>query len=277
MGDPPFTVLLPVYRGDQADFVRQAYRSVTTAQTLPPDNVLIVRDGPVSDDIEAALCDFETDATTTVLRLPENVGLASALNAGLAQVRTPIVARADADDVCLPHRFATQLPIVAGGVDVVGSSIAEFSSDPSQPERVRRAESDPTRLRQSAQFECPFFHPTVMFKVDAVQAAGGYRHLALLEDYLLWATMIAGGATVANCAEVLVHYRVGAGAYDRRGGFGIARSEFALQRQLRRLGLTTRIQFARNVVLRCGYRLAPTQARQWLYWRRRRGDGAPLT
>ncbi len=75
--------------------------------------------------------------------------------------------------------------------------------------------------------------------------------MALMEDYLLFTRMVAGGAVPANIAEPLVHYRVGDGAYaPSRGRVRLLRSEVALQRRFRALGLTTRGQFARNVAVR---------------------------
>jgi hypothetical protein len=62
-----------------------------------------------------------------------------------------------------------------------------------------------------------------------------------------------------------VRYRVGAGAYARRGGTGLLRSELALQRRFRDLGLTTRGQYARNVIVRGGYRLVPEALRRTAY------------
>ena len=276
MGEQPFTVLLPVYRGDDPGFFRAAYRSVTVEQTLPPDYVLIVQDGPVNSALDAVVREFENDATTSVLRLPANSGLAYALNAGLANVTTEIVARADADDVCLPQRFATQIPIIAAGADIVGSSIAEFDTDPGSPSRIRRVETDPERLRRNARFESPFHHPTIVYRASAVAKAGGYRDVPLLEDYLLWGAMIQSGARVANCADVLLCYRVGSGAYGRRGGTGIMRSEFALQREFRRMGFTTRRQYIRNIAIRCFYRLVPEPVRRWAYRVRQRMKNARM-
>ncbi len=86
-----------------------------------------------------------------------------------------------------------------------------------------------------------------------------------MEDYLLFARMLAAGARPANLAEPLVNYRVGAGAYARRGGQRLLRSELALQRRLRRLGFTTPLQYARNLVVRGGYRLIPEQIRRVAY------------
>lgn len=260
-----FTVLLPVYRGDRADQVAAAYQSVTTAQSLPPDQVLIVRDGPVSEELDALLDGYASTPGTTVLRLAENHGLTYALNAGLAQITTEFVARADADDICLPDRFATQIPLLIAGADIVGSAIAEFEDDPNQPGQVRPVETDPDALAKKARWESPFHHPTVIFRRSTVAAVGGYPEQPLLEDYLLWATLILAGARIANCEQVLVCYRVGAGAYQRRGGAKLFRSELALQKRFRQLGFTTTRQWLRNVVVRGGYRLVPTGLRRGIY------------
>jgi hypothetical protein len=86
-----------------------------------------------------------------------------------------------------------------------------------------------------------------------------------MEDYLLWAKMIVARAAVANVAEPLVQYRVGDGAYARRGGWRQLRAELALQRRFRRIGFTTRGQCLRNVVVRGGYRLVPERIRRTAY------------
>ena len=96
-------------------------------------------------------------------------------------------------------------------------------------------------------------------------AAGGYTDMALLEDYLLFTRMVQAGARPANIADPLVHYRVGAGAYARRGGTALLRSELALQHRFRQLGITTRGQYLRNVLVRGGYRLVPEAVRRAAY------------
>ncbi len=45
----PFTLLLSVYDGDRPDFLERAFRSAVDDQTLRPDQVVIVRDGPVRE------------------------------------------------------------------------------------------------------------------------------------------------------------------------------------------------------------------------------------
>ena len=50
-----------------------------------------------------------------------------------------------------------------------------------------------------------------------------------------------------------------------RGGTGLLRSELALKRRFRDLGITPRSQFTRNVLVRGGYRLVPEPVRRTAY------------
>ena len=267
---PPFSVLLPVYRGDRADFLRRSLASVTVEQTLRPDEVLIVRDGPVPDELEDVLArarrgELSGTVPVRVLELADNAGLALALEAGLAEAAHEVVARQDADDISVPERFATQLPLIAAGYDLVGSAIQEFDDEADTDGVIRRQPSDPEEIRRALALRDPFNHPSVVYRAAAVHAAGGYRPLDLMEDYWLFARMIHDGARATNVPQVLVRYRVGAGAYERRGGLRLLRSELELQVSMRRAGIITAPQYARNLAVRASYRLVPTAARQAAY------------
>ncbi|GGI08652.1 glycosyltransferase [Isoptericola cucumis] len=276
--DHGFSVLLPVYAGDDAAHLERGFLSVTRDQTLRPHEVVVVRDGPVGDDIAAVLARLHelTDVPVSLVPLERNVGLARALEAGLEACKHEIVARADADDISRPERFAVQVPLVAAGHDVVGSAIQEFEDDELDPGMVR---VPPTgdEIAAAARFRDPFNHPSVVYRRSAVAAAGGYEHLDLMEDYLLFARMIAAGARAENVTEPLVLYRVGAGAYARRGGRRLLASELALQRTLHSEGFVTGPQMVRNVVVRAGYRLVPEGVRKVGYraFTRLRGGYVP--
>lgn len=263
------SLLLPVWAGDQPGFLTEAFRSTVDAQTRRPDQVVIVRDGPVDAHLAACIDALAADSPVPVevVAIPRNVGLGPALDAGLDACRHDVVARMDADDISLPHRFAVQMPIMETGIDLLGSGLLEIGSDPGDVVGRRTPPVDPDTIRIRARFADPFNHPTVVYRRELVRAVGGYTDFALMEDYLLWAKMIMAGARVANVAEPLVYYRVGAGAYARRGGLGQLRAELAVQRRFRQLGFTTGVQFARNVLMRGGYRLVPERVRRLAYRR----------
>lgn len=269
MQPEPFTLLMTVYGGDQAEHVRDAFRSAVQLQTLRPDQVVLVQDGPVPPAMADCLRELVAGSPVKVeyVHLEHNRGLGPALDAGLHAAGHDIVARMDADDVAMPHRFQTQVPLVRAGADLVGAGLLEFGTDITDVVGRRIPPSDPADIARYSRLHDPFNHPTVVYRRSAVVAAGGYGDLPLMEDYWLFARMIAGGATVVNLTEPLVYYRVGDGAYERRGGVALLRAELRLQRELLRRGFTTRAQYVRNVSVRGGYRLTPAWIRRPLYRR----------
>lgn len=274
---------MPVYRGDDAGHVTRAFHSTVHDQLRQPDEVVVVQDGLITPELASALERLESGSPVPVrrLRLHHNVGLAQALQCGLSACTHEVVARMDADDISLPHRFAVQMPVIEAGADLVGSAMVEFDHERSgaregaPQERLRVPPLGPGAIGAAARLRSPFNHPTVIYRRSAVLEAGGYRDLPLLEDYWLFSRMIAAGARVANLAEPLVMYRVDAGSYERRGGVRLLRSELGLQRRLHREGFTTTREMTRNLVVRGGYRLVPVQVRRAAYRRVFTTQGEP--
>jgi glycosyltransferase involved in cell wall biosynthesis len=262
----PFTLLLSVWDGDQPEHLLQAFCSAVDEQTLRPAQVVIVRDGPVRDDLAACLTDLHktSPVPVTLVPLDSNRGLGPALDAGMAASQFDVIARMDADDVAMPHRFEVQIPLIAEA-DIVGAGLLEFVGDIDNVVGQRVPPTDPEQIQRYARMHDPFNHPTVIYRRQAVQAAGGYGDLPLMEDYALFARMLQNGARAVNVAEPLVYYRVGATAFKRRGGADLLRSELRLQREFRRQGFTTPGEYARNVMVRGGYRLIPWWARRAVY------------
>ncbi|WP_241682855.1 glycosyltransferase [Actinomadura sp. J1-007] len=271
--DEPFALLMTVYGGDREEYVRAAFRSAVADQSLRPAQVVLVQDGPVAPELARCLRELvaASPVEVTFLPLEHNRGLGPALDAGLQASRYDIVARMDADDVAMPHRFQLQVPLVRSGADLVGAGLLEFGADTDDIKGRRIPPSDPYDIARYSRLHDPFNHPTVVYRRSAVLAAGGYGDLPLMEDYWLFVRMIANGARVVNVAEPLVYYRVGDGAYERRGGRALLRSELRLQREMRREGFISRAQYWRNVMVRGGYRLVPTAIRRPFY----RGIVAP--
>lgn len=264
-----FALLMPVYRGDDAAHFTKAFTSSVAEQSLKPAEVVLVQDGPVGRELAAAIDRAVETSPVPVTRhvIERNVGLARALAIGLDLTEHEIVARMDADDISLPERFATQYPLVEGGADLVGTGMFEFLDDGGAIVGRRTPRTGHDEIARYARFHDPFSHPTVMYRKSAVDRAGGYQPLGLMEDYWLFARMIDTGASVANIPDPLVMYRVGAGAYARRGGRAQWHSELELQRALRRIRFTSRWEYVRNVTVRGVYRFVPERVRKVAYRR----------
>lgn len=275
-GRAEFSLLLPVYGGDDPEFLRLAFESSVDRQTLKPTEAVIVQDGPVPDALAAELARIERDSPIPVvmLRLPENRGLTGALNSGLKACSCEVAARMDADDVSVPERFEKQWALMSQGYDLVGTGMVEFERDPEVLGEVRVPPVGAARIRDHARAHNPFNHPTMMYRIEALDRVGGYEPFGKMEDYWLGVRLIDSGAKVENIAEPLVRYRVGAGAFNRRGGWAEARTEWRLQRELLRMGFITPPQYVRNVVLKGAYRLMPAGLKR-LVFRKVVGGGLP--
>jgi glycosyltransferase involved in cell wall biosynthesis len=262
----PFSLLLSVYDGDRPDYIRRAFRSAVDDQTVRPDQVVIVRDGPVRDELVECLDELRATSPVpvTFVELQHNAGLGPALDQGLAASWFDVIARMDADDVAMPHRFEVELPLIQDA-DIVGGGLLEFGEDTDDIVGQRVPPTDPDQIQRYARMHDPFNHPTVVYRRHAVLAAGGYGDFPLMEDYALFARMLDSGARAINVAEPLVFYRVGAKSFKRRGGAGLLRSELRLQREFRQQGFTSAPEYVRNVLVRGGYRLIPWWCRRAVY------------
>jgi hypothetical protein len=261
-----FTVLMALYCGDSIVLFEAAVHSVF-ANTLPPNQFLIVVDGPIPGNLRASLQILETRyPLIELVHLPENKGLANALNIGLQLVKFAWVLRADADDLNLPERFATLAAVCADNpkVQLVGSAILEVDED-AQPLAIREPPCSKEEIHQFAKKRNPFNHMTVAYRLDAVLDCGGYPNIFLKEDYGLWCLFLAKGYAVMNIKTILVHAAAGMSMFGRRGGFRYAKSEWQMQRLMVQCGLKNHAQAILDGIVRAGFFLIPSSLRGLIY------------
>ena len=55
----PFSVAMSVYKNDNPDFLEQALSSIIDIQTIVPDEVILVVDGPVSNEIDNVIKNYQ--------------------------------------------------------------------------------------------------------------------------------------------------------------------------------------------------------------------------
>lgn len=263
-----FTVLMAVYCRDSPALFRMAVESVF-ANTLQPNAFILVVDGPVPIALEQEIASLKDRFAITVHCLPENIGLAGALNEGLALVATEWVLRADADDYNLPHRFsamAEALIASADSLDMFGSAIVEVDPDGTQL-AIRRTVEDHKDIRRFASKRNPFNHMTVGMRAALARSAGGYPDVFLKEDYALWASLLKLNARTANLPDVLVRATTGRAMYGRRGGLKYALSEIHLQRHLVRCELKGYSAAVVDGLMRSAVFLVPSSLRAFVYTR----------
>lgn len=212
-------ILLPVKNG--VAFLAESIDSVV-AQTESDWRLLVLDHGSTDGSCEMAQRYSERDPRIQVHSLPQAQGLSGLLNMGLDLADCNYVLRHDADDICVPDRFALQLAgfrqqpecIAMGGhaelMDAAGTTTG-MQSMPLGRHRVSAA----------SLFRNPVIHPTAMLEFAAVQRMGvryGQDFLGLVpdaerlevpnlaEDYFLFGQLAVLGQ-VDNIPHRLLRYR----------------------------------------------------------------------
>jgi glycosyltransferase involved in cell wall biosynthesis len=271
-----FSVLMPVYDGERPEFLRQSLESLVM-QTAHPTEVMIVRDGPLNRELDSVLASYANVLPMNAVKLEKHGGLGRALRVGLDSCSNEIIARMDSDDICLPHRFESQLEFFERHLHAaaVGAAIGEFVDDPHRIVSVRRLPCGGKGLRNFAKFRNPLNHMTVMFRRSAVVAAGGYRNFPGLEDYDLWVRMLARGMEIRNMPEILVLVRSGNGMAKRRGGVAYARNEIRLYRHFLKIGFVSAPECSLSILTRVIVRIIPAALRPIIYRKFLRQEATP--
>ncbi|RAH38226.1 glycosyltransferase [Halomonas sp. SL1] len=263
-----FCVLLSVYKNENPIFFSQALASIWDEQYLKPSQIVLVKDGPLTDDLEKVIdvWDGKIGNRLTVLSLQDNVGLGEALNAGLSVCRYELVARMDTDDIALPHRFSSQVSFMEKYPEISASSSAIEEWDENM-ERLLDTRSLPIggkSLRSFSKLRSPLNHPATIFRKSDVLAVGGYPSLRKAQDYALWSLMIKKNYTLANLPDVLLKMRAGYGLLSRRG-WGYFQHELTLLRYQRDIGFINYCQYVRGLFIRGGGRLSPSFVKEIAY------------
>jgi glycosyltransferase involved in cell wall biosynthesis len=261
-----FTVLISVYAKDKPKYFDEAVASIWDSQTLRPGQIVLVKDGPLTKELECSINRWaeKIGKFLTIVPLPENNGLGAALNVGLKQCWFDLVARMDSDDISLPDRFEKQLAFMDANPDIIASSaFIEEIDESGKVVFVRRLPELHENLIRYSKIRSPFNHVAVIYRRNSILGIGGYPNI-FPEDWALWALLIQNDCRIANMQEILVKVRVSEEFIYRRG-LSFLIGEIKLFRYQKEIGFLTWPEYLRNVTIRIGIRLLPAFVRRWLY------------
>jgi len=237
-------------------------------QDLLPAEIVLIRDGPVTPDVESCIQKFGDRLPFLHVYFAKNRGLGDALRDGLNKCTHDLVARVDSDDRSLTHRFETQVNYLEQeiSVSVVGGWLREYyDQGRSGNLAIRKTPLDYRSLRRLAKWRNPINHPTVMFRKSHVLACGSFESCHFFEDYFLWAKMLQQGFILRNIPQVLVETNIDDSYFLRRGGFPYVKYEFLFIKKLVGIGFLTPKRALIFFVTRLPIKLLPGYIRKSLY------------
>lgn len=262
-----FSVLMSVYKSENAEYLTQALDSILN-QTVIPNEIVIVEDGKLTGELYDVLNQYEKRYTNIKrVSFSVNRGLGLALRDGVLACSNELIARMDTDDIALPMRFEKQLEYLEKNpqISLLGTGIEEFSSAPELPDSKTILPAKHEDIVKFSKKRNPFRHMTVMFKKSSVLNSGNYRDFLWFEDYDLWVRIIVNGYKCANIPEILVSVRADQNMFARRGGWAYLQQDLKFQIYLYKLHFINWTGFLFNVGVRGIVRMIPNNARSLFY------------
>lgn len=194
------TVLMPVYNAEK--YLDEAICSILD-QTFTDFEFLIIDDGSTENSIN--IISSYSDSRIRFVKNEQNVGISRTLNRGIELASSDLIARMDADDISLPERLQKQYEYLMNHPEcgLVSTHVENISED---GKSLWFYQPDGRFAYFNLTFLCWIYHPSVMYRRQAVTDSGMYP-LSYAEDYRLWCKLIRR-YKIYNLPEILLKYRV---------------------------------------------------------------------
>ena len=225
------TVIMPAYNA--AATIEASIRSVM-GQTYSHWRLLVLDDGS-ADDTCAIVTDLaEEDERITLVRNPQNMGVAKTRNRGLDLCTEGCVAFLDSDDLWHPDKLTRQMnKMVEQNADLVYSSYGIIDSDGKPCRNAYRVPetADLNRMLKENVVGC-----SAALISESIAREYRFNPAFYHEDYCLWLKILQDGHKAVGCTEVLMNWRLACGSrsFDKRNG---ARNRWRIYRQQMGLSL----------------------------------------
>lgn len=264
-----FSVLMSVYVKEKPNYLKKSLTSIIN-QTLKPNEIILVKDGPLTKELEEVIARFLIDEKTIkIISLEKNVGLGEALRIGIEQCNYDLIARMDTDDISKENRFEKQIECFKKNpeLDMIGSWTDEFQEVDGEikVQSIRKTPENQNEILKKLKRSNAFNHPTVMYKKKSILKAGNYsEEFNCLEDYYLWVRMAVNKNRFYNIQESLIYFRITQDTSKRRGGLKMLKKDILLHNKFEKLGFINKVQKIKNICLWSIYRLVSNKCRNKL-------------
>lgn len=201
---------MSVYSKEKPEYLRASIESMLS-QTIPPDQFVLVKDGPLTAELDQVIDKFVQDnqGLFTIVELKENRGLGIALDEGMKYCKNGLVARMDSDDISLPDRCEKQLRVFDENpvLSIISGNIGEFEDSSEHIVSYRVVPEHNDAIKKRMRTRSAFNHPAVMYKKSEVIRCGGYGTLRRKQDHVLFSHMMNSGCIGYNIQDVLLLFR----------------------------------------------------------------------
>ena len=171
------------FKSKKEDFIK-AIKSIEWQDCKYKQEIVIVKDGPISKELESLIDNYIFKVNHKIISIEFNQGLGKALEVGSKNCIGKYIARFDTDDINLPYRLKTQIPIIENesNIALVSSTVYEKSNN----RKIFLKKNYKKNIKKSIYKFNPINHSTVIINKDILLSVGNYENIKYFEDYYLW-------------------------------------------------------------------------------------------
>lgn len=192
---------MPVFNADR--YLRDSIESVLS-QTFSNFEFIIINDA--STDDSATILNSYKDSRIKVFKNDCNLGLTKSLNLAIELSEGKYIARTDADDICLPKRFDTQIQLLEkhSEIGLCGSWYENFGAQSG----IAKYNVEHNKIAIGLLFQSQLSHSAVMMRRETLDKFNLRYNIDFVtaQDYDLWSRMIQV-CGVTNIPETLMRVR----------------------------------------------------------------------
>lgn len=259
---------MSIYKKEKPEYLKLALDSMVH-QTIMPDEIVVVKDGPLTEELEIVLNKYSSEYTNLFkfVKNEINIGLGLSLNKGLTVCQNDLVARMDSDDISYLNRCEKQIKVFDQDKDLslVGAYIDEFLETVDNIVSVRKVPSKSNEIYEFAKRRSAFNHPVVMFKKSKVLELGGYSSLRRNQDVDLFGRMLFAGCKAINIGEPLLYFRTNNDLAKRRRTWENSRSYISVIYKQYKSGYSSLFDFLTVAFSQIVMFLMPISIQHFLY------------
>jgi glycosyltransferase involved in cell wall biosynthesis len=170
---PRVSILMSVYNG--GPYLDECVNSILD-QSFQDFEFIIVDDGSTDNSWEVLQGYAERDSRIVLVRNSPNIGVVRALNKGLDQARSELIARQDADDISHPERIMRQVDFLDNHPDfgLIAAVPRLVDMDGSPLERAHYTATENDEIQELLLDYMCLCGPTIMMRRKCLEEVGLY-------------------------------------------------------------------------------------------------------
>ena len=205
---PLVSVIMSVYNGEA--WLDDAIQSIIS-QTYTNREFVIIDDAS-NEATQQILSKYKSDPQFKIVRQAKQNGLTRNLNIAIGLCNGDLIARMDADDICLPDRFQKQVDWLQQypETDTVAGFV-EFIDEKGNPKGIWKDDRERITNKQIESllpWRSCIAHPTVMFRKEILREFKYNEAQTHSQDWDMWLRLADHGKIIEKIPEPLLLYRV---------------------------------------------------------------------